>query len=162
MPISEPTAHSGGSVRRDNHDPHYIRCRSKPDRWIGLVRIVLMGFQDAQLDKLKHRHVRGLQNHRRRVPGNPCLFPPAHTQTPTISGLQPRKPVFRPWSDQIVATSQRKLEELPGDPGTHGVQSQIARSGSAVAVPVKTRKWFPATAPQLSSQNICTHTALLS
>jgi hypothetical protein len=42
------------------------------------------------------------------------------------------------------------------------VQSQIARSGSAVAVPVKTREWFPATAPQLSSQNICTHTCLLA
>lgn len=74
----------------------------------------------------------------RRGPATAQRFDPAcHANAPAIARFQPWEIPLGMRSDQVVSIEHREIEKLLRKFYTHGVQTDVARSCSAISVAIK-------------------------
>ena len=62
------------------------------------------------------------------------FFPAQCAQAPAIARLQTGEPEFRAGRDQVIATTQRKIQKFLGDFGAHDVAALVVFVGVAATV----------------------------
>ena len=77
-----------------------------------------------------------------------CFMPASDAKTPTVACFEAREIAL--WRYQIVTAGIGEFEKLIGHLSADGMYPDIAGTGAAVTVSVKTCERIPATAAQLS------------
>ena len=107
-----------------------------------------------KVDKFQSRNVSGLKMHLRRPSGFKCLFPPLHTQAPTVPRSDAQKLILGNRRAEVVANCARELQKLGAGFDTDQVQPHILRTGVAAAISIKPCEGIKRTGLQRSSQDI--------
>ena len=84
-------------------------------------------------------------------------LPSGHTDAPFIARLQTGEPPLRAGRDQIVSVEHRKVEKFLVYLDANGVLSNVVRTGSTVAVAVKTGEGVATTTFQFGAKDIGRH-----
>src|SRR4051812_18793216 len=113
-----------------------------------------MRLEFFQADELKCAGMRGLKIDRRRAAVIERGFPAGNAHAPFVARFQTGKSPFRPRRHQIVPVENGKIEKLARDLHAYRVQTDVVRTGAAVAVPVKSGYRVTATTFQFSSENV--------
>ena len=85
------------------------------------------------------------------------LLPARYTETPAVARFQPGKTPFRMGRDEIVAHQDRVIQKVARHLRANRVQTDIFRSGAAIAVAVKTRGRLAAARAQVCSEDVRGH-----
>ena len=110
--------------------------------------------QVFQRNKFKRADMRSGKHHSRRTSGFKRLLPPGYAQTPSITAYKTRKAELRNGRDEIVANRRTEAKELLGHYRAHGMQTVIARTGTAVAITIKASARLPTATFELTTKNI--------
>ena len=113
-----------------------------------------MRLQIFEPDHVESVGMGGLQMDWRRHSGQQSLLPAARTQTPTVARFQPRKTELRSGCHEVVTPSERKLQKLSRQPGTHHVRPMVGSVCPAAAVSEKSGQGRVGTRQQFSAKNI--------
>ena len=110
--------------------------------------------QVFQRNKFERADVRSREHYRRGASGFKSLLPPAYAQTPSVTTYETRKAKLRNGRDKIVTNRRTKAKELLGHHRAHGMQTVIARTGAAVAVPIEASARLTTATFESTTQNI--------
>ena len=135
-------------------DRRYSRARCDRGRRLQLQRVRLQFFER---DKFQRRRVRRFEIDGRSNAVLERILPSCHAHAPFVARLESGKIPFRMRRDEIVAIEHGKIEELTRHLRAHGMQPDIARSGAAESIPIKSGERITAARFQLSSENVCRH-----
>ena len=92
--------------------------------------------------------------------GHACIegfLPARHAQAPAVARLQAREIPLGGRSHEVIALSPGEEQKLLSHLNANGMQAHIARSGTAVAIPVKSRHGLSATALKILAENVGGH-----
>lgn len=104
----------------------------------------------------------GFEDYGRRASRLERMLPTLDTNAPTIARLEPRKVILRLWSNQIVARGDAESEEILRHDGAHGVETEVSRARTTIAVAIKAGHRIGAAALKITTEDVGRHVKRIS
>ncbi len=115
------------------------------------------GLELIQRDKFQARGVGGVQQNLWGFSFIVGFLPARGAEAPAVSGFESGEFVLRSWRAKVVSLREGKLKKLSSHDRADGVNPEVATTGVAKSVAVKSREGFIAAGFEFTTEDVASH-----